>query len=291
MLQTSKNFLAPSQLTLLQRHGRDRRGRPALRGATTRYFADLQAQVRSDDHYIVAPGDGGRNTIFTVAARRRPTRDTDDTIVDRMDEIDCSEGGSPSGSGLDPRRQHGVPQRARGDHAQARGAARAQGCDDRGDRHQRSTATSSPGWSSAGIRVRPFFLRAASPRAAGDRAQQVLARRRDQHAHRRAARRLVYAGSSNWRGDQQRSDDLLLRIADDGVYARLQPATGRRSASRAASDQTPPATDTKPPASALDAPAGAERGGLEPRRRDAARSRRATGTTSRTRGCSGCTSR
>ena len=32
--------------------------------------------------------------------RPQPDRVTDDTIVDRLDEVDCSEGGSPSGKGL-----------------------------------------------------------------------------------------------------------------------------------------------------------------------------------------------
>ena len=31
--------------------------------------------------------------------------------------------------------------------------------------------------------------------------------------------KVVYAGSANWRQDQHQTDDALLRIVDDGVYA------------------------------------------------------------------------
>ena len=70
----------------------------------------------------------------------------------------------------------------------------------------------------AGIPVHPFFLRAAAPRP------QVIVHDKFWLVDARSAAsgervKLTYAGSSNWRGDQQRSDDLLLRIADDGVYA------------------------------------------------------------------------
>ena len=62
--------------------------------------------------------------------------------------------------------------------------------------------------------------------------------------------KVVYAGSSNWRGDQQRSDDLLLRIADDGVYDAYA-GYWEKIRDRAASDQATPASDAKPPVSAL----------------------------------------
>jgi len=62
----------------------------------------------------------------------------------------------------------------------------------------------------------------------------------------------VYAGSSNWRGDQQRSDDLLLRIIDDGVY-EAYAGYWEKIRGRVASDQATPAADTRPPVSALTA--------------------------------------
>ena len=54
-----------------------------------------------------------------------------------------------------------------------------------------------------------------------------------------ARTKLAYAGSSNWRADQQYSDDMLLRIADDGVYARYSRVLGADP--RAARRRTRPA--------------------------------------------------
>ena len=68
--------------------------------------------------------------------------------------------------------------------------------------------------------------------------------------HRRV--RIAYAGSSNWRGDQQLSDDLLLRIADRGVYDAYGDYW-ELIRGRAASDQLPTATDMVAPSSALTA--------------------------------------
>jgi hypothetical protein len=105
---------------------------------------------------------------------------------------------------------------------------------------------------SAGIRVRPFFLRrlsAASPQVIVHSkfwlvdAVSTLTGRRT---------KVVYAGSSNWRPDQQRSDDLLLRMIDDGVYDAYD-GYWELIRDRAASDQNRPVTESTPPASALTA--------------------------------------
>jgi hypothetical protein len=102
---------------------------------------------------------------------------------------------------------------------------------------------------SAGIRVRPFFLRASTGQP------QVIVHSKfwlvDARSKRTGTRtRVVYAGSSNWRADQQRSDDLLLRIADDGVYAAYD-AYWELIRGRVGSDQNRPASDRTPPATAL----------------------------------------
>ena len=65
-------------------------------------------------------------------------------------------------------------------------------------------------------------------------------------------RRITYAGSSNWRLDQHRSDDMLLRIVDDGVYGAYS-SYWDLIRSRAASIQNRPATDAVAPRSALTA--------------------------------------
>ena len=97
-------LLRAEPVELLQRHGRDLRRPCAATTRTSSSCMDMKAQVRTDDHYAIRSGDDGRNTMFP-SPRRQPDRFTDDTIVDRMDEIDCSEGGI----GADPHRQHGVP--------------------------------------------------------------------------------------------------------------------------------------------------------------------------------------
>ena len=245
VLQTSKNFLAPSQLTYYNDMV-EIDGDVPLYEAYNGYFAKLQAQVRTDDLYLVEPA-AGPNTIFT-SPRFQATRDVDDTIVDRMDEIDCSEGGSASGHGLIRvanmafRTERAVIVRKLGELHRAGCAIDVIATNLDGD--------IVAGLASEGIRVRPFFLRrlsAAQPQVIVHSkfwlvdAVSTLTGRRT---------KVVYAGSSNWRADQQRSDDLLLRIVDDGVYAAY---TGywEKIRDRGASDQSTPAVDTKAPVSAL----------------------------------------
>ena len=245
VLQTSKNFLTPSQLTYYNDMV-EIDGDVSLYEAYNDYFADLQAQVRSDDHFIVAP-EAGPNTIFT-SPRFQATRDVDDTIVERMDEIDCSEGGSASGRGL-IRVANMAFRSERAAIVRKLGELHRAGCE------IDVIATNLDGdivaaLASEGIRVRPFFLRrlsAAQP--------QVIVHSKfwlvDAISTRTGRRtKVVYAGSSNWRGDQQRSDDLLLRIVDDGVYDAYA-GYWERIRDRAASDQATPASDTKAPVSAL----------------------------------------
>jgi hypothetical protein len=73
-------------------------GDEPLHAAYESYVRDLQAQVRSSDHYLVLP-EAGPNTIFT-SPRAQPDPETNDIIAERMAEIDCSKGGSASGRGL-----------------------------------------------------------------------------------------------------------------------------------------------------------------------------------------------
>jgi hypothetical protein len=248
VVQTSKNFLSPSQLTYYNDMV-EIEGDVPLYGAYRSYLAALQAQVRSPDFYMVEPDDGP-NTIFT-SPRAQPDRNTNDTIVDRMDEIDCSEGGSQSGRG----RIRVANMAFRSERAvimRKLVALHAQGCE------VDVIATNLDGdilagLVSAGVRVRPFFLRGS---AASGRPQVIVHSKFwlvDARSTRTGARtRLAYAGSSNWRPDQQRSDDLLLRIADDGVYAAYD-AYWELIRDRAQSDQNRSTTERTPPASALTA--------------------------------------
>jgi hypothetical protein len=106
---------------------------------------------------------------------------------------------------------------------------------------------------SAGIPVYPFYQRAAST-ASGRRiivhdkfwlvdAKSTLTGRR---------MKIAYVGTSNWRTDEQYSDDMLLRIVDDGVYDAYTNYW-QLIKSRRVSDQDRPVTDTVLPASALTA--------------------------------------
>jgi hypothetical protein len=241
VLQTSKNFLEPSQLTyyndMVEIAG-DRK----LHAAYVKYLFDMKAQLRSNTYYFPASGDDGRNTIFP-SPRPQPDLDTDDTIVDRMKEIDCSRGGTIRVANMAFRSERAVIMR------KLIGLER-DGCDI-------ELIVSNldgnilAGLVAAGIRVQPFFQRAVSPR------QQVIVHSKFWLVDARSTltgerTRITYAGSSNWRGDQQYSDDLLLRIVDDGVHAAYS-SYWELIKSRAVSDQNRPSADTVAPASALTA--------------------------------------
>jgi hypothetical protein len=232
VLETSENFLEPTQFNyyndMVEIDG-DR----ALYEAYVQYVADMKAQVRSDDHFLTPKGDDGRNQIF-LAPRRQASFDADDTIVDEMDDIDCSQGGSATGHGLVRianmafRTERAVIMRELIDLHDA-------GC-------EIDVIVSNAdgdilaGLVSAGIPVHPFFLRSTTTRpqvVVHDKFWIVDAGSKSAGARRKT----VYAGSSNWRPDEQYSDDLLLKIIDDGVYADFD-RYWELIRSRAASDQT-----------------------------------------------------
>src|SRR3712207_6662747 len=101
---------------------------------------------------------------------------------------------------------------------------------------------------SAGIPVHPFFLRATAERP------QVIVHDKywlvDAGSTRTGTRtKIAYVGSSNWRADQQYSDDMLLRIEDDSVHDRYL-AYWTVTKQRAASDQNRPPTDRVAPSTA-----------------------------------------
>jgi hypothetical protein len=250
VLQTSENFLAPSQYAYYNDLV-EIAGDTALYDAYVRYLMDLKAQVRSDDHFLIASGDDGRNTIFT-SPRRQPDLDTDDTIADRLDEVDCRGGGTIRVANLAFRSERAVILRRLA-------RLERQGCDV-------SVIVSNAdgdilaGLVAAGIEVHPFVQRGLNGR------QQVLVHdkfwlvdARSRLTGRRT--KVTFAGTSNWRGDEQYSDDLLLRMIDDGVYdAYLGYWNLIRT--RAVSDQArpTPAEDTTAPASVIDVGPAARHG-------------------------------
>jgi hypothetical protein len=249
VLQTSKNFFFPSQFTYYNDMV-EITGDVALYEAYVGYLADLRAQQRSDDHYLIRPGDDGGNTFFT-SPRRQANPFVDDTIVDRLDEVDCSGGGSIRVAQMAFRTERAVIM-------SKLAALQRAGCD---VEVVVSTADGDilAGLVSAGIAVHPFLLQ---PR--GDLREVIVHSKFwlvDAVSTATGARtRLTYAGSSNWRGDQQRSDDLLLRIADEGVYAAYQRYWELLRA-RAVSDPPPPEADDLAPSSALTVTPGANEAG------------------------------
>jgi hypothetical protein len=255
VLQTSQNFLEPSQLTYYNDMV-EIAGDKALYDGYVDFTMAMKAQVRSDDHFVVTSGDDGRNTMFP-SPRRQPDRNTNDTIVDRMNEIDCSEGGSPAGKGL-IRIANMAFRSERAVIMRKLIALKGEGCDI-DVVLSNADGDIMAGLVGAGIPVHPFFQRAVGTRP------QVIVHDKfwlvDAKSRLTGARtKVTYAGSSNWRGDQQRSDDLLLRIVDDGVY-RAYSAYWDKIRSRAASDLPRPATDAVPPTSAVVATPAADEAG------------------------------
>jgi len=239
VLQTSMNFLQPSQLSyyndMVEIAGDHR-----LYDGYVEFLMDMKAQVRTDDRYAIRWGDDGRNTMFP-SPRRQSDRGSDDTIVDRMDEIDCSQGGTIRAANMAFRSERMVILDKLVDLQRA-------GCDV-DVVLSNADGDIMTGLLLAGIPVHPFFLRELT----NVRPQVIvhdkfwLVDARSTETGRRT--KLTYAGSSNWRGDQQRSDDLLLRIADDGVYAEYL-AYWEKLRGRAASDLPRPRDEKLAPVSA-----------------------------------------
>ena len=239
VLQTSENFFGPSQFSYYNDMV-EIDGDVALHAAYAQYVADMKAQVRSDDHYLIVSGDNKRNTMFP-SPRPQASPDTDDTIVDRMNEIDCSGGGSIRAANMAFRTERAVIMRKLVELHRA-------GCDV-DVVFSNADGDIIAGLVSAGIAVHPFFLRAVAP------LPQVMVHNKfwlvDAKSTLTGKRtKVVFAGSSNWRADQQQSDDLLLRIVDDGVFEAYS-RYWELIASRAVSDQSRPATDAVVPSSAL----------------------------------------
>jgi phosphatidylserine/phosphatidylglycerophosphate/cardiolipin synthase-like enzyme len=216
VLQTSENFYGPTQY----RYYNDMveiDGDHALYDTYVKYFQALKTQVRSDTFFLREPD--GPNTIFTSPRWQgpgpEPDRTVDDTIVDRMNEIDCSEGGSIRVAQMAFRTERAVIVSKLLELKRA-------GCDIEIVVSNADGPILAP-LVSAGIPVHAFYVarKAATATQPARSAYFVhdkfwLVDAKSTVTGRRT--KIAYAGSSNWRGDQQYSDDLLLRMLDDGVY-------------------------------------------------------------------------
>jgi hypothetical protein len=213
VFQTSMNFLAPSQLTYFN-DAVEIAGDVRLYEGYEQWVSDMMEQgpKRTDDRYtgFVLAGDDGRNTMFPSP---RPQRDldSDDTIVDRLEEIDCSDGGTIHVGMHVFRSARIVIMRKLAQLERA-------GCE---VKVVLTTADADvySGLASAGIEVTPLYWAAQGTALRHVRVHSkfwlVDAKNRETGVR----TKIAYVGSSNWRGDQQYSDDLLLRVVDDGVYA------------------------------------------------------------------------
>jgi phospholipase D-like protein len=242
VLQTSKNFLSPSQLSYYNDMV-EITGDVPLYDTYVSYLFDLKAQRRTSDYYHLAEPLAGDNTVF-FSPRAQPDPETGDTIVEQMDEIDCSGAGQIRVAQLAFRTE-----RAAIMHKLIE--LEHEGCDIEiivsnvdGD--------IMAGLAAAGIPVHPYILRNAGTRP------QVLVHDKfwlvDARSTRLGTRaRITYAGSSNWRFDEQRSDDLLLRIRDDDVFTAYSEYWNTIRTRVDGDDPPWASTDTSPPSSAVDA--------------------------------------
>ena len=218
VVQTSENFYGPTQY----RYYNDMveiDGDHALYDTYAAYLEALKTQVRSDTFFLHEPD--GPNTVFTSPRWQgprtspEPDRTVDDTIVERMDEIDCSDGGSIRVAQMAFRADRAVIMTKLLELERA-------GCDIEIVVSNADGAILAP-LVSAGIPVHAFYVagKAATAERPVRPAYYVhdkfwLVDAKSTVTGRRT--KITYAGSSNWRGDQQYSDDLLLRMVDDGVY-------------------------------------------------------------------------
>ena len=209
VIQTSQNFTGP-QLGQFQDLIRIDEDETLYNGYRT-YVEEMKAQHRSDHYYAVTSGDDGRNTMYPFP-RRQPDIWTDDTIVDRLNEVDCSEGGAPSGKGL-IRVAQAFFRRERMVIANELIRLKNDGClvqviNSNGDADIVARLVN------AGIEFYPLFHGARGVETHTkywfvDAMSTIDGMRT----------KIVYAGSDNWRANQQQTDDMLLRVVNDGVYA------------------------------------------------------------------------
>src|SRR3954447_17755304 len=241
VLETSKNFLSPSQLSYYNDMV-EIAGDIPLYDTYVDYLFDLKAQERTDDYDRVEPREGD-NTAF-ISPRAQPDPDTEHTIVEQMDDIECAGAGRIRVAELAFRTERAAIMRKLIELQRA-------GCDVEVI-VSNADGDIIAGLAAAGIPFHPYMLQSTPARP------QVLVHDKfwlvDARSTRLGTRaRITYAGSSNWRFDEQRSDDLLLRIRNDDVFTAYSHYWDMIR-SRVDGDDPPWAsTDTVAPSSALEA--------------------------------------
>jgi hypothetical protein len=211
VIQTSQNFTGPQmhQFQDLVRIDGDVRLYDGYRA----FVEDMKAQERTNDYFTdhVTSGDDGRNTLYPFP-RFQPDPRTNDTIVDRLEEVDCSEGGSPDGTGLVRVAQFGF-RSERMVIVDELAELVGKGClveviNTNGDPEVVAELVNQ------GVTYIPLFHGSTD---VGTHTKLWFADAKNTDSD--ARKKIVYAGSANWRQDQHQTDDALLRVVDDGVYA------------------------------------------------------------------------
>ena len=243
VLETSMNFLNPSQLTYFN-DAVVISGDAALYDGYVAYLLDMMRQgpLRTNDRYTghVVTSSDGKATMFP-SPRPQPDLLSNDTIAERMDEIDCTRGGTI-------RAANQVFDVQRAVIADRLVRLHDEGCDVRVI-YTRADARILATLASAGIDTRPLYWEPV-PAA---RLPQVRVHNKFWLVDARSKPsgepiKLAYVGSSNWRDDEQYSDDLLLRIADDQVHDAYREYW-KVIETRASSDLPLNPGETEPPVS------------------------------------------
>jgi len=247
VLQTSQNW-TPTQRSQFNDMVRIN-GDTALYGGYWAYLDAMHAQARDDDYQPhSSAGTGAKNTMYPMPHHQGNIW-SQDVIVDRLSEIDCSQGGSATGTGLVQVGQ-AFFRRQRMAVADQLIALEKHGCDvqvvnSHGDAEIVAELIN------AGIDYYPLFLGAIRGGTTHTKYWLVDANRTVDGMR----TKIVYAGSDNWRADEQQTDDMLLRIVNDGVYdAYANHWAGMKTRSAYTRTQLPSAlVDTEAPATAITA--------------------------------------
>ena len=247
VLQTSQNW-TPTQRSQFNDMVRIN-GDTALYGGYWAYLDAMHAQARDDDYQPhSSAGTGAKNTMYPMP-HHQDNIWSEDVIVDRLSEIDCSQGGSATGTGLVQVGQ-AFFRRQRMAVADQLIALEKHGCDvqvvnSHGDAEIVAELIN------AGIDYYPLFLGAIRGGTTHTKYWLVDANRTVDGMR----TKIVYAGSDNWRADEQQTDDMLLRIVNDGVYdAYANHWAGMKTRSAYTRTQLPSAlVDTEAPATAITA--------------------------------------
>jgi hypothetical protein len=243
VLETSMNFFNPSQLTYFN-DAVVISGDADLYAGYLGYLLDMMKQgpLRTNDRYTgnVVTSSDGRATMYP-SPRPQPDLLTNDTIAERLDEIDCTRGGTI----LAANQIFDVERAVIADRLVQ---LHTDGCDVRVI-FTRADAKILATLASAGIVARPLYWEPVP----ASRLPQVRVHNKFWLVDARSKTtaepaKLAFVGSSNWRADEQYSDDLLLEIADEQVHAAYR-AYWQVIEQRASSDLPLDPSETEAPVS------------------------------------------